>query len=146
MSKCTEALLDATLTAVPSSAPGEPIRTIAAGVAGFGFEAVRTALRQLRRKGLVRARGARSHFLYCRVAPDDPDAAPDDDEGRAEPLASAPEPPPVPDVRVALAFLSARGFKVARHLADGAWIVGGQRMSPAAIVRQAELLQRPGRR
>jgi hypothetical protein len=142
--QANEALLSAILAALSSTEPGTSIREIAHQVPAHGPEAVRRALRQLRRAGRVRASGPRSHFLYRRAEARDDE--PDADEGGAEPLPNAPAPPRPPDVTAALAFLATRGFTIARNRAEGFWVIGGQRLSPAAIVRQAEILMQPRRR
>jgi hypothetical protein len=127
------ALLDAVVAALPDGAPGLKLCALVARIEGWGYEAVRAAMRVLIEQGRAQATGNRSHKLYRRGAPDG---------GRDDiaPAASAPATSPGVDVAPALAFLARRGFRVVRHPETGAYVVGGQRLNPAQIVRQANVL------
>jgi hypothetical protein len=130
------ALLDSVVAALPDGAPGLQLRALVARVEGWGYEAVRAAMRVLIEQGRAQATGNRSHRLYRRGAPDlDPDA-----RDAAAPAADAAVTPQGVDVAPALAFLARRGFRVVRHPETGSYVVGGQRLNPTQIVRQANVL------
>jgi hypothetical protein len=139
------ALLDAVEAVLPTAGSGLALREVAALVTGWGYEAVRAAARGLIQEDRAVATGARSHLRYRRVdgnLPDpgaDCDATDARDEIAPRPLAGAPHPPNV-DLGPALNFLERCGFRVVRNPETGAYVVGGQRLNPAQIVRQANVL------
>ncbi|MBV8169484.1 MAG: hypothetical protein JO021_21995 [Alphaproteobacteria bacterium] len=124
------ALIEAVWAALPPAPPGLPLaalrdRANAALDRRHHAGTVRLALAELVAEG----RCVGGADAYWRPQHDD-EAAP----------AQTPDALADAALQPALDYLRKRGFAVARHPEDLGWIVGGQRLSPAQIRRQAAIL------
>jgi len=138
------ALLDTVAAALPDAPPGLRLGALAARVNAalacpYARDSIANALKHLIAEGRAAFVGRTSHRLYAKAG-----ALPADEATREASRHRAGAPPAI-DPTPALAVLARRGFKIARNEALGCWIVGGQKMGAAAIVRQAEILLRARR-